>query len=131
MTATLKRLAGEPILIVTYDGFVDIDTVVYSYTESAKLIADSEERVYRISDFSKASSNFAEVIRIVNSSASGPGSINDPRIVPMYVGTDSMVRLAADFFKQKGKIIALFKNMDDAIDSARLQAEQLHAQTLI
>lgn len=133
-SVTVNRLGDEPIIIAKFTGHVTIEMVDEAYQKSAEILDQepSQIRFVRISDYTEANTEFRDLIKLVASASSNkPGSASDPRLIPILVGTDAMVRLGADFTKGRtaGKTeMMLFKEMDDAIEAARIQIKrQTHA----
>ena len=53
MKATIKKLPGEPIILVEYEE-IDVETVKQVFLQSAELAEDEADTVYRIVDFRNA-----------------------------------------------------------------------------
>jgi hypothetical protein len=123
-------MPNEPIILATLEGRIDVETMKQVFAQSAALADGMRGRIYRITDVRRVSNaeSFTDIIAIVREAAKGmPGSTTDPRIVPMFVGTHQMAKLAADLLRQQqfgGKQVPMFKSVEDALDFVGLQIPQ-------
>ena len=125
MPARIERMPNEPIVIVTFDGHLDVETVRNVFVETAAVFANVEGHVYRIADIRTAKIGFVDLINIVKAVRGGlPASSIDPRVHGVFVGQNQFARMYADLIKQLGGTpIPIFATMEDALDYAHLQLE--------
>ncbi len=127
MPVKVERLPGEPILVMTYTGHMDVETVTKGFTESAKLAEQIDGVVYRISDVRLGEGDFGDVMKVIAEIRKGiPGSTADPKFRGVFVGGHQMVRLYADILKQEqfgATTIPFFKTMDEALEYIRVERE--------
>ena len=118
-------MPNEPIVIVTFDGHLDVETVRNVFVETAAVFANVEGHVYRIADIRTAKIGFVDLINIVKAVRGGlPASSIDPRVHGVFVGQNQFARMYADLIKQLGGTpIPIFATMEDALDYAHLQLE--------
>jgi hypothetical protein len=123
MPLKMTKLPNEPIIIATITGILDTDVVSQMYRQTNEIMAQlGLSKVYRISDYTEANISFADLLRVTALAGTDqPGSANDPRITPLFVGTDAMVRLGADVLRQRQVNIQIFRTINDALDAIRLQ----------
>ena len=126
MDAVLTRLPDEPIVIVEICPTLDPQREVYEIADTiAEMFAGEEGPIYRINDFTNMELPFSGLVMGLGLEAQGrPGSLSDPRIKPIFVGTSKMVGLGAKSARQEhygGLEILLFATLDDAL--AHIRAE--------
>ncbi len=122
MPIAIERLPGERILIGTGEGFLTTADFEAMFARSVELMGDGDDIFYRIGDYRQAQSSFMDILRAVQSASKGmPGSTNDPRVRPIYVGTNQWIRLARDAFQRINMQIPTFENLDDALKYARAE----------
>lgn len=131
MSVVVKRLPGESIIIATIEGEMTREKAVEVFEQSSPILEEIEGPVYRITDVSRTTSSFTEMISVLSESGKGKtGSSSDPRIQVILVGTSTWVRFfqnAMAAAHQGGKHIAVFDNMEDALVAARFALESLKA----
>lgn len=124
MPVKVEQLPGEPIIVLTYEGHMDVETVIQAFAESVKLAEHIDGVVYRISDVRLGEGDFADVMKIITEIRKGiPGSTADPKIRGVFVGGHQMVRLYADILKQEqfgATNIPFFKSMEEALEYIRV-----------
>jgi hypothetical protein len=124
MSVKVERLPSEPIIVLTYQGHMDVETVTSAFIESAKLAEQIDGVVYRISDVRLGEGDFGDVMKIIVEIRKGiPGSTADPKIRGVFVGGHQMVRLYADILKQEqfgATNIPFFKSMEEALEYIRV-----------
>jgi hypothetical protein len=129
MPVRVEKLPDEPVLVITYEGHLDVETVKSAFTQSAALAAKIDGAVYRISDVRKGEGDFIDLMQIMAQVRAGiPGSSADPKIKGIFVGTHYMARLYADLMRQEqfgGIQIPFFKTVEEALDyiHVEMQAE--------
>ena len=119
-----RQLPDEPIIVTTYEGQIDIETVTYGSQQVAKLMGTIEGKVYAVVDLSTISTSFGEVMKIMaHQSGGAEGTTTDPKLAAMVlVGTDSMVRLYTDAMRQRteGVMLPMYTSVEDGVKSLRL-----------
>ena len=125
MPVKIDPLPDEPIVIVTFEGHIDLDTVRNMFIETAAIFAKFEGDVYRIADIRTADTDFVDIVKMIKAIRDGlPASSIDPRMHGIFVGRNQFARMYADFMKQMGsKPIPIFVTMEDALEYAHLQLQ--------
>ncbi len=126
--AGTKQLdSGEPIIVTTYTGDIDAETVRKGSTEVAKLMASIPGRIYAVVDLSTINTSFAEVLKMLADQAKGTeGTTTDPKLAAMVlVGSDSMVRMYADAMRKRNEkvVIPMFPSVDGGLSALRKMIE--------
>lgn len=122
MPVEVIRLPDEPILIATLIGNVTVEDIKQIYIRSNELITDEDETIFRITDVRKATTTFPEMIKSIQMAVQElPASSRDPRVRITFVGESTWVTFARDTFAKQGIKSAAFTDMDEALDSIRLQ----------
>lgn len=125
MPVKVEMLPGEPIIILSYSGLLDEETVLHAFSESARLMGDSQQQVYRIADVREGIGDFSELMHIIAKIRKGvPGSSSDPRIQGIFVGNSQLARLYADFIRQQqfgGTQIPFFPTLEEALEYVRFE----------
>ncbi len=127
MDAVLTRLPDEPIVIVKIRPTLDPQKEVYEIADTiADMFAEEEGPIYRINDFTDMDLPFGGLVMGLGLETQGrPGSLSDPRIKTVFVGTSEMVELGAKSARQEhygGLDILLFATLEDAL--AHIRAER-------
>ncbi len=133
MPVTVERLPDQPIIVLHYEGFLDLEIVKSAFIQSAKLATEIEGTVYRIADVNNADSNFVEIVKIIKASrANVQGNATDTKFQVIFVGKNQLIHLYTDTLKQLGAApIPIFHTMDDAMHFIELdQQKQLDLQKL-
>ncbi len=127
MPAKIEPIPNEPIVIVRFDGRLDVDTVRQVFVDTASIFAHFEGDVYRIADIRTAKIGFVDLVNIVKAVRGGlPASSIDPRVHGIFVGRNQFARMYADFIKQLGGTpIPIFATMEDALEYAHLQLQNV------
>lgn len=123
MPVKIEPVPDKPIVVVTFDGHLDVETVRKVFVETAAIFANFEGDVYRIADIRTAKIGFVDLINIVKAVRGGlPASSIDPRVHGIFVGQNQFARMYADLIKQMGGTpIPIFATMEDALEYAQLQ----------
>ena len=126
MPVKIEPVPDEPIVIVTFEGHIDLDTVRKVFIETGVLFAKFEGDVYRIADIRAAETDFVDIVKMIKAIREGlPASSIDPRIQGIFVGQNQFARMYADFMKQMGGApIPIFVTMEDALEYAHLQMQR-------
>ena len=123
MSVTVERVPNKPIIILHYEGFLDLATVQSAFLQSAALAAEIEGTVYRIADIRAADSNFVEIVNILKASrANVQGSAADTKYQVIFVGQNQLAHFYADALKQLGASpIPFFHTPEDAMQFIELE----------
>ena len=126
MPVTVERLPGQPIIILHYEGFLDLETVKSAFIQSAKIAAEIEGTIYRIADVRNADSNFVEIVNIIKASrANVQGNATDTKFQVIFVGQNQLIHLYTDVLKQLGAApIPIFHTMEDAMQFIELERQK-------
>ncbi len=133
MKFTVERLEGKPILITTVgdDYVVGVDNITLAQAVDAKIGADTSG-VYVIFDIRKMKMTFGDLVTAMSSqSRKAPGTMADPRIISIAVGTDELVTLGIKAFEQEqyGKLkFPLYATVEEALAYANEQLAKPTAQ---
>jgi hypothetical protein len=124
MPVIVERLPGEAIVIATCSGVLDVPALKDMFAQTAALMKPDDKIIYRIADYYAVTSSFAELLRDVQTaSADGaPASTTDPRIKPVFVGSEDWQQQAREAFARNpfGTVqIPIFGRAEDAIAHAR------------
>ena len=124
MPVTVKRLAGEAIVVATCSGVLDVPTLKDMFAQTDALMDDDDQVIYRIADYYGVTSSFADLLRNAREASKGDlsASTTDPRIKPKFVGSEDWQAQARDAFSKNpfGSVqIPIFGRVDDAIEYAR------------
>lgn len=123
MGATLRKLDDAPILIVTYEGVLDLKTVEIIAPQIAQVLRDSPVPIYGIVDLRTASMEFSEMFRILyHQSRSELGTLSSEGDRVVLVGSHPLIRIFRKLFRLEefgGRIIPIFSDMDDALAAVR------------
>jgi hypothetical protein len=123
MPFNVKRLPNEPIVIVecvppfARDGVDDTNERVHTATQ------DIRSRVFRISDVRLLNVTFESIQEtLAEHQGEHPGSITDPKMIPVFVGGGALSQILADGFQYQeygGTEVILFSDMDIALAHIR------------
>lgn len=124
MSVSVKKLPGEPIVIVTYTmPFKGKDDVNAANAGVADLITRVEGDLYRIADLSTVTIEWNELIRALQEATHRKeGTLRDSRVHSIFVGEDQGVVMAVNSLKQQqyGGIDAKwFATLNEALEYAR------------
>ncbi len=127
MPVKVEKLPDLPVIVLTYEGHMDVDTVKSAFVQSAAIAAEIEGTVYRISDVRQGEGNFADVVNIIKAiGASALGSSADPKIKGVFVGGHQLARMYADFLKQEqfgSTAIPFFQTLEEALEYIRVDLQ--------
>ncbi len=126
MPVTVERIPDQPIIILHYEGFLDLETAKSAFTQSAVIAASIEGKIYRIADVRNADSNFVEIVNIIKASrANVQGNAIDNKFQVIFVGQNQLIHLYADTLKQLGAApIPIFHTMEDAMHFIELEQQK-------
>ena len=130
MSVKVEKLPEEPVIVLTYEGHLDVETVTSAFAQSRALAESMSGVVYRISDVRLGQGDFRDVIQVMGQVRAGvPGSSADPKIKGVLVGTHQMARLYADMMRQSqfgGVQIPFFKTVEEALDYIHVDQQSHH-----
>jgi len=120
MPVTVERLPDTSIILASYGGKVTLDDALKVFSESAAYMQEIDGHAYRISDFTYAASDFAEVMKILKvATQKGEGYTNDPNISVIFVGKTTWARLYKNAMSQSqygGVHIPMVQTLEDAFE---------------
>lgn len=131
MPYRLEKLPDEPIVIIHLE---DPFTVEDAKQSAIDMMAyRSEDYVsFMISNASNITIPFSELVSIMAAvGGEGAGKINDPQIRVLSVGTDKMVKMAAEAYGQEqygGADVGFFNTVEGALQHARTQLIELNRE---
>lgn len=119
MAIVVSRIPNEPIIVATLEGDLTVEQFKEMFIRSVEITKEIGGHVFRITDARNVTATFGELFGIIAAASKGvPGSTTDPNVTPILVGSNQMVKLAAQAFRQKqfgGVEIPLFQKMEDAM----------------
>ena len=125
MESLVEKLPNEPIILVHVRPHLTESSEVDEVAAACDRLIEGRGPYYRITDFSQFSMTFSGlVLGMATETQHIPGSLSDPRLRNIFVGTQEMVDLGAKSARQAqyGELeIMLFASLDQAIEYARLQ----------
>ncbi|MEZ4669180.1 MAG: hypothetical protein R3E39_14835 [Anaerolineae bacterium] len=122
MSVTVERIPDEPIIVLRYQGFMDVATVVEAFTKSGVLAANIEGTVFRIADVREADSTFVEVMNIIKASRSTAGSTTDNKFRVIFVGDNQLIRFYMQIVQNLGAPpLHIFHTLEDALEYIKLE----------
>ena len=126
MPVKVERIPDQPIIVLHYEGFLDLETVKSAFVQSAAIAAQIEGITYRIADIRNATSSFVEIVSILKASrANVQGSAADTKYQVIFVGQNQLAHLYADALKQLGASpIPFFDTMEDAMQYIELERQK-------
>lgn len=133
MPASVEKMPGMPIVIVTYYGHITIDDAKAVFAQMAGLLTTYGAPLYRIAyvDCNTAHTSFDEVMMLTTLSSKGkPGSPTDPNVKTVLVGKHLLIDLYVDAMRQEafGAVdIPIFDTLDDALTHVRVLIHQDNA----
>lgn len=128
MPYTVQQVGNEPIMIMTFTGFVTSEDVLSMSADCAALMDKIGAPTYWILDVSRATSDFKELFNIILTQSRGmPGSATDPRGVGSIVGTHPLIKLFQNAIQQRqfgGLAFPMFTSLESALTAIRLSIAQ-------
>ncbi len=128
MPVQVNKLPDEPIILLTYDGSVDVETVKSAFQQSVELMSEINGAVYRISDVRAIDADETTIGQLFKLIAElrrdTSGSSADPRIHGVFVGGHQLARIYADFMRQQqfgGTLIPFYHTLEEALDYIRFE----------
>ena len=121
MPVTVTRIEDEPILLARMTGYVTCRDINNIYMLSNQLITSADKKIYRITDVRESSSSFTEMIKCIQRPTQElAASTEDPRVQVVFVGIHSWNQFFRNTMQNRGVDIAVFMDMDKALESVRL-----------
>lgn len=124
MPVKVEKLPDKPVIILTYQGHMDVETVKSAFSQSAAIAASIDGIVYRISDVRNSEGSFADVVNVIKAiRVNTVGSSADPKIKGVFVGNNQFARMYADFLKQQEfgiTNIPFFQTLEEALEYIEL-----------
>lgn len=127
MPATVEKILGTPIVIVTYYGHVSVEDTRAVFAQITGLVDTYGAPIYRITCVAAddADMSFDEVMLMASFSSKGlRGSATDPDVITVLVGEHVLIDLFAEAMQQDA-----FGGVDipilDTIDEALLYVHEL------
>lgn len=135
MTYYVKQLPNEPIILAIVSDPFNFEHFAHDFAPLFAEISQAFEQIDGLAgliwDVRKLTINFSDLVNGLYSQGQGlHGSMSDPQAINAVVGSDIMVRLALESFKQKqyGEInIPMFDNYDAALANVRKRLTTAHA----
>lgn len=128
MSVHVEKLPDLPVIVLTYEGHMDVETVKSAFSQSAVIASSLDGVVYRISDVRNSEGNFTDVVNIIKAiRINALGSSADPKIKGVFVGNNQYARMYADILKQEEfgiTNIPFFKTLEEALEYIELDRKQ-------
>ena len=126
MPFMVEHIMREPIIVINWQPPFDFEADIIESNRAAADFADHTKGiVYRVIDAHEIDMTFGDLVTLLAAKTRNePGSLRDPRIHTVLVGTHDLLRLKADSLRQKqyGELdIPLFPTVDEAVDYCRQQ----------
>lgn len=123
MSFVIRRLPGEPIIIVEAVPPFDRHDVDDTNDRVHALAREIDGRVFRVSDVRLINVTFESIQETLAEHQGGePGSITDPQMIPVFVGGGELSHMLADGFAHHnfgGIMVLLFDDLDLALEHIR------------
>ena len=128
MPVQVEKLPDLPIIVLTYEGHMDVETVKSAFSQSAVIAASVEGMVYRISDVRDSEGTFTDVVKVIKAIRENVlGSSADPKIKGVFVGNNQFARMYADILKQDQfgiTTIPFFQTLEEALAYIRVDMQK-------
>jgi hypothetical protein len=97
MPVTVEKRPHEPIIGVTFSGYITTHDIYQAFDRSEELARSIPGRVYRVIDTSAATTRFLDIVMLLAEAAypGRPGSTADPRWIDVLVSTPEAALLVA------------------------------------
>jgi hypothetical protein len=127
MAIKTERIAGEPIIVLTFNGPPDRTQFEAAMRDVVTLLQEVEP-VFVINNLSNIPRmHFSNMMAGIGQVArGGPGSAGDLRTRHLLVGTHEMVKFASEAIRQKqyGQLnVPVFASLQEALDHIRSQKD--------
>ncbi len=128
MAVILHQLDDAPILIVRYQGFIDLKTVETATAQVAQVLRDSPVPLYGVIDLTLATTDIPNLLRILYHQSRGDlGSISEGGSRVVMVGTHPLIRIFRKMFRLEefgGRIVPIFTSTETALAALRARIEE-------
>jgi hypothetical protein len=125
MGATLQKLDGEPILIVTHEGYLSLKSTEEVTTRVLQAMDEAKVPLYGIIDLRSATSDFPEFLRILAYQSTGArGTLSNRESYVVLVGEHVLLRLFHTLMRERkfgGVTLSVYYTMDEALRAVRLR----------
>ncbi|NDJ51566.1 MAG: hypothetical protein GYB68_00605 [Chloroflexi bacterium] len=119
MACTVELLPDIPAVLLTFTGVYDVDEARQASDHVHELTQHMDGPLYRISDVSALAWSWDEMVQgFSHHIQHAPGSISDPKFVPMLVGGGHMSEIFAQGMQEEvygGVKTYVFSTIDDAL----------------
>jgi len=134
MVYTSKRLNDtDPVVIFTYDGELTREIFREVLEDNVRYIKEIGEPIYIIADARRLETTFVDMLKIMQEAQQeGEGRAQDDSIrMLIFVGSSSFARMYRDTMTRRGTAfgITIFEDMDDAIETVRVDIERRKRRT--
>jgi hypothetical protein len=123
MAATLQKLEGEPILVVTHEGFLSLQSAEAVTAQVVEVLEAADTRLYGIIDLRNATSDLPEVLRILVQQTKGArGTLTDQEVYVVLVGEHLFIRIFHKLIRERqlgGITLSVYVSMDEALRAVR------------
>lgn len=125
MPMKVKQFPGEPIVLVTATGSLNMDEVPEVYEQTADVADQWGRPIYAVYDFSRVKFAWSTVLAAMNLTVKKlPGSPTDERVRTIGVGTSDFVKTAAEAMGKAmwgGLEVKVFGTAEEALSYARAE----------
>ena len=127
MGASLQKLDGEPILIVTHEGYLSLKVAVDVTEQVVEMMDELPVPLYGIIDLRNATTDFAELLRILAQQSAGMrGTLSNRENYVVLVGSNVLIRLFHSLMRELkfgGVTLSVYYTMDEALRAVRSRIE--------
>ena len=126
MAFAVRKLSGEPIIITTVDFPLHKyeRNIASLYAEIDRIISQETPPIYRILDAHTLNPSYSDILLYVDLQNNQPGSLLDPRLRSMLVGTHDLLPVLIRQIDRKLRItLPLFPTLEDALRHIRTQLD--------
>jgi len=123
MSFEIQQLKDEPIVVITCHNPFDFTGDIAAANRQVAALLENGETITRIIDFTEIEMTFANLVEsLATKTREEPGSLRDPRVRTVLVGTHELVVMKAQSLRQEqygGLDVPLFESLDEAIAHCR------------
>jgi hypothetical protein len=127
MAISVGRHPDLPVLLFTYSGAINLQDMINAYKESLYLLKPDDPLMYRVVHVESLESNFADILKMAQSSASTAPNEERPMAL-IVVGHDKWTKLYLQLMSQRqfgGTAIPCFQTVEQALEYVREQTEMM------
>ena len=125
MAQTLHQYPNEPIVLVTFEGVLNVDALAAFMPEAVRRQAESSELLYWIIDVRATTTDFGQMMEIIAHQSQGvPGTATNAPNRIFLVGSAQMTRLYQQAMSQPqfgGMTIPILPSLEDALAAVRVR----------